>query len=200
MNTKHEATGPDARERELKSAQRLGLLLVAVLASVLTLAGCGAQSGQNASSDTQAQAAQSANQAVAASVSTPAPASVPASTPTELKPSAPEAAAPDIVASVEDTLVTPGAAIEISVHGTPDVSEMALSDGINDSQALVYDASTNLWHVNYRVPLRPRQERIGLSVTARNSATHWRRVWLFLHVTSEAPEVKVDSTATKSGS
>ena len=44
------------------------------------------------------------------------------------------------------------------------------------------------------------QERTGLSVTAKNSATHWRRVWLFLHVTSEAPEVKVDSTARKSGS
>jgi uncharacterized lipoprotein YajG len=89
MNAKHEAM--DARERELKSAQRLGLLLVAVLASVLTLAGCGAQSGQNTSNESQA--AQPSNQAVAASVTTPAPASVSASTPVELKSSAPEAAA-----------------------------------------------------------------------------------------------------------
>ena len=199
MNTKHEATGMDAREREMKSAQRLGVLLVAVLASVLVLAGCGAQSDQSAQ-NTQAPAAEPSSQAVTASVTTPAPASVPASTPTALTSAAPETAAPDIVASVVDTTVTPGEAIEISVHGTPDVSEMALADGLNDPQPLVYDASTNLWRVNYRVPLRPKQDRIGLSVTARNSATHWRRVWIFLHVSSDAPEVKVDSTGTKSGS
>jgi len=89
---------------------------------------------------------------------------------------------PEIAVSIADTLVQPGAGIEITAEGTPDVTEMVLWDGLNDAQAFYHDSSRNEWKVSYRVPLRPRQERIGLSVTAKNEAGRWRRVWVFLHV------------------
>lgn len=91
---------------------------------------------------------------------------------------------PEIAVSIADTLVEPGAAIEIVAEGTPDVTEMVLWDGLNDRQAFYHDASRNEWKVSYRVPLRPKQDRIGLSVTAKNEAGRWRRVWVFLQVGS----------------
>ena len=89
---------------------------------------------------------------------------------------------PDAVVAVSDTFVTAGEPIEVKVEGTPDVSEMALSDGHGDALPMVRDSSSNVWRVNYRVPLRPRASRLGLAVTAKNDAHRWRRVWLFLHV------------------
>jgi hypothetical protein len=49
-----------------------------------------------------------------------------------------------------------------------------------------------VWRVSYRVPLRPKQERLGLSVTAQNDLNRWRRVWIFLHV----QQPKTEATAT----
>ena len=90
------------------------------------------------------------------------------------------------------TVVAPGEPISFTVYGTPDVTEMSLSDGIGDRQAFVHDARGDVWRVDYRVPLRPRQERIGLSVTARNDLGRWRRVWVFLQVASTAQVVKAE--------
>ena len=89
---------------------------------------------------------------------------------------------PDVVVAVSDTFVTAGQPIEVKVEGTPDVTEMALSDGHGDALPMVKDSSGNVWRVNYRVPLRPGTDRLGLSVTAKNESNRWRRVWLFLQI------------------
>ena len=34
----------------------------------------------------------------------------------------------------------------------------------------------------YRVPIRTRTERVGLSVTASTNSNRWRRVWVFMNV------------------
>jgi hypothetical protein len=47
---------------------------------------------------------------------------------------------------------------------------------------MVRDSSGLVWKVNYRVPLRPRTDRLGLAVTATNDTHRWRRVWVFLQV------------------
>jgi len=108
---------------------------------------------------------------------------------------------PDVVASVSDSFVKPGQPIEVSVEGTPDITEMALSDGRGDAIPMVRDSSGLVWKVNYRVPLRPRTDRLGLAVTATNDTHRWRRVWVFLQVgdgeqhieATEKPEADGDS-------
>ncbi len=87
---------------------------------------------------------------------------------------------PDVIAAVSDTFVTAGQAIEVSVQGTDDITQMALADGHGDAIPMVRDSASNCWRVNYRVPLRPRTDRMGLSVTAKNDSNRWRRVWVFL--------------------
>ena len=104
---------------------------------------------------------------------------------------------PDLVAAVSDTFVTAGQPVEVVVQGTPDVAEMALSDGRGDPLPMVRDSLDNTWRVDYRVPLRPRQSRIGLSVTAKNEQQKWARVWLFLTVDDGRQQVEsVPDTAT----
>src|SRR5262249_20208491 len=75
---------------------------------------------------------------------------------------------PDIVATASDTFVQPGQPIQVTVQGTPDVVEMALSDGRGEPLPMVRDSTEDTWRVGYRVPLKPRDSRIGLSVTAKN--------------------------------
>lgn len=89
---------------------------------------------------------------------------------------------PDAVVAVSDTFVTAGQPIEVVAQGTSDITEMALSDGRGDALPMVRDSTGDVWRVNYRVPLRPRTDRLGLSVTAKNDSNRWRRVWVFLQV------------------
>ena len=103
---------------------------------------------------------------------------------------------PDVAVAAVDTLVSPGAAIEIGFHATPDVTEMALSDGSGEPQAFYHDPASDTWKVSYRVPLRPKTERLALSVTAKNDEHRWRRVWLFLHVANPAEEEKAAADST----
>jgi hypothetical protein len=76
---------------------------------------------------------------------------------------------------------------------------MALSDGIGKPEPFYHDASANLWRVSYRVPLRPKQDRLGLSVTAENDLNRWRRVWIFLNVRQPKTETTaaVDTLSAK---
>lgn len=97
-----------------------------------------------------------------------------------------DALPPDIVVGPVDSAVSRGQPVEITVEGTPDVTEMSLSDGLNDPQAFYFDSGEKVWKAVYRVPLRPKSERLGLSVTARTDANRWRRVWVFLNVENEA--------------
>jgi hypothetical protein len=104
---------------------------------------------------------------------------------------------PDLVAAVSDTFVTAGQPIEVVVQGTPDVAEMALADGRGDPIPMVRDSLDNTWRVDYRVPLKPKQNRLGLSVTAKNEQKKWARVWLFLTVDDGKQQVEsVPDTTT----
>jgi hypothetical protein len=92
---------------------------------------------------------------------------------------------PDVAASVTNTLVQPGEIIEVAAQGSSDVAEINLSDGLGKTQPMTYDTTAGLWRVYYRVPLRTTTDRLGLSVTAKNSLDRWRRVWIFLTVERE---------------
>ena len=89
---------------------------------------------------------------------------------------------PEIVASVADSLVVPGSIVEITAEGSPDVTEITLSDGRGQSRPFVFDAAANLWRASYRVPLRSITEKVALSATATNGGSRWKRVWIFLNV------------------
>ena len=89
---------------------------------------------------------------------------------------------PDAVVAVSDTFVTAGQPIEVVAQGTSDVTEMAVSDGRGDALPMVRDSTGDTWRVNYRVPLRPKTDRLGLAVTAKNDTHMWRRVWVFLQI------------------
>ena len=105
-----------------------------------------------------------------------------------------ESVPPDLDVSPVDTLVVPGQAIEFDVRTTPDVARLTLSDGRDEPLAFVRDAGSDRWSVTYRVPLRTRVERWGVSITARTDANRWRRVWVFLHARDGKAETAVSST------
>jgi hypothetical protein len=52
-----------------------------------------------------------------------------------------------------------------------------------------------VWRAQDRVPLHPRHERFGVSVTARNDADRWRRVWVFLNVGAPDSSATVETPA-----
>ena len=99
---------------------------------------------------------------------------------------------PDLSATVMDTEVTPGESVQLYVEATPDVVEMTLWDGLHDKQSLTYDSEAKVWQGSYRVPLSS-TGRIGLSVTARNDASRWRRVWVFLTVSRDEAKAERES-------
>lgn len=173
------------------------LLLALIVAGSALLHGCGG-SGSSDSAAVHEHDSNAMTPAEAVAAARPAEVVLPAIMPASGDASAQGEAAlpPEIAIEPMNTLVVPGEAITVAVQGTPDVTQMMLSDGIGDPQALVRDASGDgTWSVDYRVPLRPREERYGLSVTAKNEAGRWRRVWLFLNVQSPATAAAPDSTA-----
>jgi hypothetical protein len=95
---------------------------------------------------------------------------------------------PDVAAYVASKIVEPGEIIEVAAQGSPDVSGIDLSDGIGHAQPMTYDSTAGLWRTYYRVPIRTTAERLGLSVTAKNSLHRWRRVWVFLTVQREGAQ------------
>ncbi len=88
--------------------------------------------------------------------------------------------APEVEVEVADTKVDPGAAVEISALASPDVREVILSDGRGKTTSFAYDLQAKAWKAFYRVPMKMTGDRLGLSVTAKNGANRWHRVWLFL--------------------
>jgi len=182
----------EAHEAAIRTQQRrervmigawVGAVVVALVATVTLLESCG-----HSSTSTVSEAAYSqepaANQAVVAST---VPAAGPGAPPVEPSPSAlvddrQNSVPPDVIANASASFVLPGQPIEVTVEGTPDITEMALADGRGDAIPMVRDEVGNTWRVGYRVPLRPGTDRLGLSVTAKNESHRWRRVWLFLQV------------------
>ena len=181
-----EAAQLTAMEREERRRRTIygAWMSVTAIAAVITVAvvgGCGHE--KSARTASLASEPSAASQAVVASteggerLSTGTPTERPEEFSSDLR-----ALPPDLVPAVSDTFVTAGQAVEVKVEGTPDVTEMALSDGRGDALPMVRDSVGNVWRVGYRVPLRPQQERIALSVTAKNDQHRWRRVWLFIQV------------------
>jgi hypothetical protein len=186
-----------ARERQLRRERILigawgGLTLVVLVAMCMVLEGCGSRPKSHTAQAGQAPSSSTLSSAVVASV----PSTVPAETGFETEQPQgtlvedPGLAPPDVVAAVSDTFVTAGQAVEVSVEGTSDITQMALSDGRGDAIPMVKDASGDVWRVGYRVPLRPGTDRLGLAVTAKNQAHRWRRVWLFLQVDDGKQQVE----------
>jgi len=96
---------------------------------------------------------------------------------------------PDVAVSVSDSPVVPGTAIEITAQGSPDVVAVTLGDDSGSKQAFGYDSSADLWRAAYRVPVKIKNDRPALSVTARNASGRWRRVYVFLEVAGNQAQV-----------
>jgi hypothetical protein len=214
-NEVHESPRPAAERSEaearepqsewLRSAAWVGVVMLVLVTAGVIANGCGKQSdpgataSQGMSSETHAQAA-----SLEPAGAVPAAAALQPVASAEKPKAGVAGVPPDITLSASEMVVTPGEAIEITARGTEDVSEVTLWDGYNDRQGFVLDPNSNLWRVQYRVPLKPTFERLGVSVTAKNDAGQWRRVWVFLRTagapeTAEAPavvsEAEPDSSA-----
>ncbi|HSQ59704.1 MAG TPA: hypothetical protein VLT84_04650 [Acidobacteriota bacterium] len=87
---------------------------------------------------------------------------------------------PDVATPVTEMLVTPGSIVEITAEASSDVVAVELSDGISKAIAFRHDEAGGVWRAPYRVPLRLKGERLGLSITAKNGSEKYRRVWVFL--------------------
>ena len=185
------------REASRRRAQRamfgacIAATAITLVATVTLLESCGSDSSssKSASSSYESTAAPLQN-VVASTDGLQGPvSSVPLiETSDELK-----SVPPDAVVAVSDTFVTAGQPIEVTVQGTSDVTEMALSDGRGDPLPMVRDSSSDVWRVNYRVPLRPKTDRLGLAVTAKNESNRWRRVWLFLQIADGKQQIHTET-------
>lgn len=177
--------GDEARELSPRRWPRVlgafAALFVAAVAAGVLLTSCGRQNESATGSESSAAVAtpESGAQAqVASAVATPAPAQGLSAEDLAVR----EGLPPDLSVTVPDTLVVPGEVVDFTVLGTTDVSEVALSDGRDEPLPFVREKGTDTWRVQYRVPLHPRSERFGVSVTAKNELSRWRRVWVFLRV------------------
>jgi len=94
---------------------------------------------------------------------------------------------PDVTAFAPDTLIVPGAVVEITAQGSTDVTSMTLTDPIGHKYPMLYDTEAKAWRVHYRVPLRTHIDRLGLSITAANGTNRWKRVWVFLDIAGGVP-------------
>jgi hypothetical protein len=90
--------------------------------------------------------------------------------------------APAVAATILDPLVVPGGSIEVTAQASADVEAVTLADDRGTRYPFAYDSEKDEWRVAYRVPIRIKAERPALSVTAKNAAGRWSRVWVFLDV------------------
>jgi hypothetical protein len=167
-----------------------GALALALITLAIVAIGCGGQKQARTSSN-----ASTGQEAVAASAA--GPMAPPYSAPLEVgrsqavygpevAPASSDSLPPDVAASITESLIAPGTVIEVTAKGSPDVEEVLLSDGLGKPQRFAYDSAADLWRASYRVPVRIRGERLGLSVTAKNDIGRWRRVWVFVGPKTEA--------------
>jgi hypothetical protein len=174
METNRAGTKRNARHTLLLA----GSILVAFLA-----VGCGENKEQAAATVGQSPgtASEKASSAAIVTASAVMPAEA-TTTPAEAPPSQIDTLPPDVAASAGDSIATPGEVIEITAMASSDTQSLILTDALGKKYPFVYDATSNEWHVSYRVPIRIHTERLGLSVTAVNSANRFKRVWVFLPV------------------
>ena len=169
---------PDLRTFVILGIECAGLLVAAVLVGFI-VGGCGEQPGHRVAGNGSAPS-QSVEAAGAVVAMTPSPSQVPASE-EGVDVASPDSLPPDVSASATDSLVVPGAVVEITAQSSVDATLLTLWDGLGKRQSFVYDEAGKLWRTYYRVPLKG-SERVGLSVTAWNERGRWRRVWVFLNV------------------
>jgi hypothetical protein len=106
--------------------------------------------------------------------------------------------APEVAAAIVDPLVVPGGSIEVTAQASSDVEAVTLTDDRGGRYPFAYDSEKDEWRVAYRVPMRIASERPALSVTAKNAAGRWSRVWLFLDVEKkEAATVAEPDTSAR---
>jgi len=174
-----------------------GAILMTAVALALVALGCGEQKEQasaGASGGPSAAIEPVAETRVASVVS----GHPEAEAPTENQVTAsPDSLPPDVTATASDTLAVPGGIIEITAQGSSDVTAITLTDGIGHTHPFAYDSAAKAWRVFYRVPLKTREERLGLSATAVNGVNRWKRVWVFLNTQLEEPKEEVQSIPSK---
>lgn len=172
----------DDSGRLLRRAGWGAATLVALIAAGVCAGGCGDRSsGRSAAQAPQpAVVTPTSGGDVVAAGATGLPSREPGSE--ALAAASVDSLAPDVAATLSEERVSAGTSVEITAQGSPDVVGVTLGDGSGGRAPFAYDASADLWRVAYRVPVRPGSERLALSVTARNAAGRWRRVWVFLNV------------------
>jgi hypothetical protein len=187
-NTLETGTSPSAPERPRALA---ALALVASIAA-LTLAGCGKSQDVGAVAGSAAGAGDYVSQSVESTSPVPLPGGAGSEPGGERSTAVPaDSIAPDLVVSASDTLGLPGRSVDLIARTSADVIGVTLWVGLGQKQAFVYDSTADLWRTSFRVPLAASHERLGLAVTAGNHAGKWRRVWVFLKTTPEAPRAEV---------
>ena len=168
---------PDLRTFAILGIECAGLLVAAVLVGFI-VGGCGEQQSQGVASN-GASPSSSGDDASAVVAMTPSPQAP--SNEEGIDVASPDSLPPEVAASTTDSLVVPGAVVEITAQSSVDATLLTLSDGLSKPQSFIYDEAGKLWRTYYRVPLKA-GERVGLSVTAKNERGRWRRVWVFLNV------------------
>jgi hypothetical protein len=156
--------------------------IVTVLAS-LSLAGCGSDEGGRKADPGQTGAIEPFTSVASASDASVPPAVQPVRT-NESVPA--DSLPPDVVASAQDSVATPGATVEVEARASADAVEVFLWDGIGRKQSFSYDSTANVWRGRYRVPLGAPGGRLGLAVTAKNGLDLRNRVWVFLRIDRQA--------------
>src|SRR5437867_7313137 len=158
----------DRRTLALLGLQLTGLIVAAVSIGLI-VGSCGEKQDATTSAAAEPVAAPAASTVATVVSHVPAPATEGGEV------SSPESLPPEVTASVTDTLVAPGSAIEITAQASVDATDLSLWDGVGKRQPFSYDEAGKVWHAFYRVPLRS-ADRLALSVTAQNDGARWRRV------------------------
>ena len=169
--------------KTIARTKRVAVITASAVVAFLAL-GCGQQKEQ-AAVGTGVSATDQTAQAVIASASTPTPEAGLARE--GLQAGSVDSLPPDVTAFAPDTLIVPGAVVEITAQGSTDVTSMTLTDGIGHKYPMLYDTDAKAFRVHYRVPLKTHIDRLGLSITATNGTNRWKRVWVFLKIEGGVP-------------
>jgi hypothetical protein len=167
--------------KTIARTKKVAVITATAVVAFLAL-GCGQQ--KQAAVETGARTEQT-SQAIVASTGTPTPEAGLGGE--GLQAGLVDSLPPDVTAFAPDTLIVPGAVVEITAQGSTDVTSMTLTDPIGHKYPMLYDIDAKAWRVHYRVPLKTHIDRLGLSITATNGTNRWKRVWVFMDIAGGVP-------------